>query len=318
MSRLVCGVDLGGTKISTGIVTEDGKVLNSVKIPTLAQEGPDAVIGRIVKSIEDVLAMSNLKVSDLYGIGIGSPGPLDADKGVIMGAVNLPGWDYIPLVDRIKEKLNIDNVKLDNDANAAAYGEYLFGVGKGIRNFLYITISTGIGGGVVTDGKILHGANSNAAEIGHITINFDGPKCNCGNYGCFEAYASGTGLARLANEEVNKGAESMMKELAGDGPIKAEHVFESARKGDALASKLIDNEGFYLGVGLANLMNLYNPELIAIGGGVSKQLDMFYDKMMETAKKRALRPTFEICKVVPAELGDNIGVLGAAAIAFNL
>jgi glucokinase len=317
MSRIVCGVDLGGTKISTGLVTEDGKVINSIKIPTLAAEGPEAVIDRIIKSVNDVLEMSGLKLEDIAGIGIGSPGPLDAEKGVIITTPNLPGWNNLPLVEKVKEKLNT-NVKLDNDANAAAYGEYIFGEGRGIKNFMYITVSTGIGGGVVLNGKLLHGANSNAAEIGHMTIDFNGPRCNCGNLGCFEAFASGTGLARFANETVNKGRESLMKELAGSNPIKAEQIFEAARKGDALALELIEKEGFYLGVGLANLMVVYNPEKIAIGGGVSKQWDMFYDNMIKTAKERVLRPNFEVCSVVPAKLGDNIGVLGAAAIALEL
>lgn len=313
MSKIVCGVDLGGTKINTGLVDNNGKILKSIKVPTLAEEGPDAVIKRIEESILDVLTKAGMKVSDLSGIGIGSPGPLDAEKGVVICPPNLPGWVNIPLVKILSEKFDVV-IKLNNDANAAALGEYLFGAGRGIDNFIYVTVSTGIGGGAIIGGKLYNGENSNAAEIGHHTIDFRGPKCNCGNYGCFEAYASGTALSKFAKEAVKGGRDSIIKNIAGEGGIKAEHVFEAARMGDALAKELIDNEAFYLGIGIANIMAFYNPKRIAIGGGVSNQWDMLYDKMMKTIYERALKPNAEICEVVRAELGENVGLLGAAAL----
>lgn len=313
MDKIVIGVDLGGTKINTGIVDEKGRVLGSTKVPTLAKEGPYPIIERIKKSIYEVLDEAKMGLGSIYGIGIISPGPIDSDKGLVINPSNLPGWDHIPIVNILKEEFKLP-VMLDNDANAAALAEYLFGSGRGSKNFVYITISTGIGGGIIIDGKLYRGANSNAAEVGHMTIDYKGPKCNCGNIGCFEAFASGTAIARFAKEAVQKGRNTLIKELAGGNEITAQHVFEAAALKDPMALELIDNEAFYLGIGISNIIAFANPERIAIGGGVSKQWDMFYGRMMETVEKRALKPMIEVCEIVKSELRDNIGVLGAAAI----
>ena len=314
MGKIVCGIDIGGTKINTGLLDSDGRVINNIKVPTKASEGPDAVISRIIKSVEEVLKLSNVGLKSVSGIGIGSPGPLDTEKGIIMNPSNLPGWDNVHITDIIENKFNIKTT-LDNDANAAALGEYLYGAGKGSKAFVYVTVSTGLGGGVVTNGKVYHGINSNAAEIGHSMINFNGPRCNCGNYGCLEAYASGTALARFAKEAVDNGQETIIKIIAGPDPINAEHVFEAAKKKDKLAAELVDNEAFYLGIGIANILAFYNPEVIAIGGGVANAWDMFIDRMLDTAKKRSLKPIFDACRMVKAELGSNVGLIGAAALA---
>lgn len=314
MGKIVCGIDIGGTKINTGLLDSDGRVINNIKVPTKASEGPDAVISRIIKSVEEVLKLSNVGLKSVSGIGIGSPGPLDTEKGIIMNPSNLPGWDNVHITDIIENKFNIKTT-LDNDANAAALGEYLYGAGKGSKAFVYVTVSTGVGGGVVTNGKVYHGINSNAAEIGHSMINFNGPRCNCGNYGCLEAYASGTALARFAKEAVDNGYETIIKIIAGPDPINAEHVFEAAKKRDKLAAELVDNEAFYLGIGIANILAFYNPEVIAIGGGVANAWDMFIDRMLDTAKKRSLKPIFDACRIVKAELGSNVGLIGAAALA---
>lgn len=315
MGKIVCGIDLGGTKINTGIVDENGKVLYSVKVPTLAQEGPDAVVKRILKSVNDVLDHSNMSTADIGGIGIGSPGPLDSVKGIIMEPSNLPGWKDVPIVKILKAEFAA-NIKLNNDANAAAIGEFMFGAGRGLRNFIYMTVSTGIGGGIIINGKLYDGVSSNAGEVGHATINFDGPKCNCGSYGCFETYASGTAVGRFAREALEKGEESIMRDMAPVGEIKAEHVFEAARQRDKLALRLVELEGYYLGIGIANILAFYNPEMIAIGGGVGGQLDMYYDSMYESLKKRALGPSLNDCRIVKAELGADLGLIGAAALVF--
>ena len=207
---------------------------------------------------------------------------------------------------------------LENDANAAALGENLYGAGKGIDNFVYITVSTGIGGGVVLNGRLFKGQDGNAAEIGHMTINFDGPRCGCGNKGCWEAYASGTALARFAREGIDAGEATKIKELAGKENVKAEHVFVAAKKGDKFALELIEKEGFYLGVGLANVINAYNPKRIAIGGGLTHEWDMFYDRMMQVMRERALGASIEGLEVVKAALGKDVGVIGAAAVAWSI
>lgn len=314
MEKYVLGIDLGGTKISTGIVSSSGRIIESVKVSTKAEEGSDAVIGRIKKSVYDVLEKSGMKMDDISGIGIGSPGPLDSRKGIIDNPSNLPGWNKVPLVKIIEEEFNKHTV-LENDANAAALGEYIFGSGRGTDNFFYITVSTGIGGGAVTEGKLYIGANSNAAEIGHTVVDINGPLCNCGKKGCLEAYASGTGLAKAAQREVESGADTLIKEIAAGEKINAEHVFMAAERGDKLAQKLIDTMAYYLGIGIANTMMFYNPEKIAIGGGVSNQWDKLYDKMMASAREWSLKPLYDACTVVRAELGGNVGLVGAAALA---
>lgn len=313
MSKFVIGVDLGGTKINTGIIDESGKIILSIKVPTLAKEGPYPVIERIKKSIYDVLIEANMKLEDIKGIGIISPGPIDSEKGLVVNPSNLPGWDHIPIVKLLKEEFKLP-VMLDNDANAAALAEYMFGSGRGLKNFVYITVSTGIGGGIIINGKLYRGTNSNAGEVGHMTINYNGPKCNCGNFGCFETYASGTAIARYAKKAVFDNRTTLIKELAGENEITAQHVFEAAIKEDPVAIELIDEEAFYLGVGISNIIAFANPERIALGGGVSKQWDMFYSRMMETINERSLKSMIDVCQIVKSELKDDIGILGAAAI----
>ncbi|MDK2806605.1 MAG: glucokinase [Thermoanaerobacterium sp.] len=313
MKKLACGVDLGGTKINTGIMDSDGNILYNVKVPTEADKGPQHVINNIKKSIIDSLKNTKLEIDQIAGIGIGAPGPLNADSGVVECPPNLPGWIDIHLVDILKQEFNTE-IKLNNDANAAALAEHLFGAGQGIDDMVYVTVSTGIGGGAIIGGKLYNGANSNAAEIGHHSINFDGPRwCNCGNPGCLESYASGTSLVKFAKKYIESGRNTILKSIPMD-ELKAENIFDAAKSGDELALELIENEAFYLGVGIVNIMAFYNPKRIIIGGGLSSQWDVLYDKMMKTVKDRALKPNREICDVVKAKLGGNVGLIGAAAL----
>lgn len=316
MERIVCAVDLGGTKINTGLIKNNGEIIKSIRIPTNAFEGPEAVINRIRGSIFDILKAGDLTSSDILGIGVGSPGPLDPIKGEVISSANLPGWDRVPIVKILQNEFNVP-VVINNDANSGALGEYIFGCGRGTKNFVYMTVSTGIGGGVIIDGKLYSGANCNAAEIGHGTIDYKGPRCKCGNFGCLEVFASGTALAQYAKESIRIGKKSIINEISDVDNIKGEHIFEAARLGDKLALELVEREAFYLGIGISNIMMYFNPEKIAIGGGVSNQFDMLYDKMMETVIKRTLKPIREICPVVKAELGDKIGIIGAAALIIN-
>lgn len=318
MAKFVIGLDLGGTKIATCVMDAEGEIIKKITLPTLANEGPEAVISRMKKSVYDAIKMSDISKEDILAIGVGAPGPLDSERGLIKNSPNLPGWIKIPLRDVLHKEFKVP-LALENDANAAALGEYFYGSGRGIKNFMYITISTGIGGGVVIDGKLLKGANGNAVEIGHTTINFGGPRCGCGNIGCWEAYASGTALARFAREGIRSGKKTIIRDIAGDeDSIKGEHVFAAAKQGDEFAKELVDQEGFYLGVGLANMANSFNPDCIAIGGGVSHEWDLFYDKMIYTMRERGLKANVDNLKVVKAALGPEVGVMGAAAVALRL
>ncbi|NLZ54617.1 MAG: ROK family protein [Thermoanaerobacteraceae bacterium] len=317
MAGFVIGLDLGGTKIATCLMDKSGSIVKKVTVPTLAIEGPDAVISRMKSSVYEVMKQANVKKKDIVAMGVGSPGPLDAKNGVIKNPPNLPGWVEVPLRDELYNEFKLPII-IENDANAAALGENLYGSGKGMKNFMYITISTGIGGGVVADGKLFKGANGNAVEIGHTTINFQGPLCGCGNKGCWEAYASGTALARFMREGIESGKTTIIKDIEDVKNIKAEHVFAAAKQGDKFARELVDMEGYYLGVGLANMANSFNPDCIAMGGGITHEWDLFYDRMIEVMREKALKANVENLKVVKATLGSDVGVVGAAAVAWGL
>lgn len=313
MKEIYCGVDIGGTKINVGLVTKDGEVLIDEKFETKSELGQDYSINNIKNSIDKLLKEKDFKIEELKGIGIGSPGPLDSKEGIIIEACNLKPWKNVRIVDELREKYKNIPIKLQNDANVATLGEYLYGCGKECDNFVYITVSTGVGGGAVVDHKLQVGSNSNAFEVGHTIINLNGRKCNCGNNGCLEAYASGTAIARIANERAKEEETKMSK----DGHLIAKDVFDYAKKKDKLALDIVKNQGFYLGIGLFNIIALYNPDIIAIGGGVSNSLDMFYDEVKTTLDKMSLDASKKVCKIVKAKRKD-CGLIGAAALSFYL
>ena len=310
MKKYVIGVDLGGTKISTAISTIEGNILANVVLPTKAEEGEVAVLGRIIQSIDEVIVGSSTSIDEVEAIGIGSPGPLDAKKGIIITTPNLPFKDY-NLVQPLKEKYNIP-VYLDNDANAAAIGEYMFGAGKGKESIIYFTVSTGVGGGAVLDGKVYRGHTSNALEIGHTTVDPNGPRCNCGNLGCLEAMPSGTAIAKKGKEAVSTNVETSLKKY---DTITSYEVFKEAEAGDEVAKDIIDNALTYLGIGVANAIATFDPEMIIIGGGVSKAGDIVFDTVKKVVNKRCFKSMAESCEIVPAGLGSDAGVVGAVALA---
>ncbi|MBS5927105.1 MAG: ROK family protein [Clostridium sp.] len=310
MKKYVIGVDLGGTKISTAISTIEGNILANVVLPTKAEEGETAVLGRIVQSIDEVIVGSSTSIDEIEAIGIGSPGPLDAKKGIIITTPNLPFKDY-NLVQPLKEKYNIP-VYLDNDANAAAIGEYMFGAGKGKDSIVYFTVSTGVGGGAVLDGKVYRGHTSNALEIGHTTVDPNGPRCNCGNLGCLEAISSGTAIARKGKEAVSTNVETSLKKY---DTVTSYEVFKEAEAGDEVAKDIIDNALTYLGIGVANAIATFDPEMIIIGGGVSKAGDIVFNTVKKVVNKRCFKSMAESCEIVPAGLGSDAGVVGAVALA---
>jgi len=318
MAKLAVGLDLGGTKIAACLMDKNGCTVQKKALPTLAEEGPAAVILRMKSIVYEIMGAARVTKEDVAAIGICSPGPLDAEQGVVLNPPNLPGWVKVPIRDILHNEFQVP-VVLENDANAASFGENLFGAGRGAKNFMYITVSTGIGGGVITNGKLFKGANGNAVEVGHTTINFEGPLCGCGNRGCWELYASGKSLARFAEEAIAQGKSTMLKDIAGDGNrIRAEDIFAAAKQGDELARELVAKEGFYLGVGLANVINSFNPDCIAIGGGLSHEWDLLYEPMMKVMRMRALRANWENVRVVKAELGSDAAVIGAAALAWSM
>jgi len=313
MGKSIIGVDLGGTQIRAALMDEDGNILNRVSELTLAEEGPEAVISRIKEAIRG--AAGAVDWAQIRGIGIGAPGPLDPWTGVIHKAPNLPGWHEVPLRDLIAETFNVPTY-VGNDANLAALAERRFGAGKGIDDLIYMTISTGIGGGVIVGGELLLGAHGLAGEIGHQTIDINGPRCNCGNIGCLEVLAAGPAIARRAVDLIQSGAETSIVELAqGDlNRVTAELVTKAAKGGDQVAIEIIHRAGFYIGVGIVNVLHIFNPELVIIGGGVSKAGDLLFDPIRATVRERAMEAFVRHVRIVPAALGDDVGLLGTAAL----
>jgi glucokinase len=249
-------------------------------------------------------------------VGIGAPGPPDIEAGVVVAPPNLPGWARVPLKRLIEDGLGITTF-LENDANAAALGEHRFGAGRGTRHMIYVTASTGIGGGLILDGKLYHGADGMAGEIGHTTAMPYGPHCNCGNRGCLESFASGTAIAREARGRVARGVPTLIADLAGGDleRITAKLVAQAADQGDVEAQSILAEAMDYLGIGMANLVNLFNPELIVIGGGLTNIGEGLFDPVRRAIVRHAFHTPAETVRVVRAELGDKVGVLGAVAAA---
>ncbi|MBU0630842.1 MAG: ROK family protein [Candidatus Margulisbacteria bacterium] len=285
------GVDLGGTKIAAALVSATGKIVTDVNIPTEASKGKTHVLGAINKAIRHLIQTSPEPVK---AIGLGVPGPILYEKGIVIGPPNLPGWKQVNL-KKILEKEFSRPVFIDNDANCAALAEARFGAGVGRRHFIYITVSTGIGGGIIINGQLYRGANGSAGEFGHMIIDSQGFTCGCGNVGCFEAMASGTAVRKRA------GMDGASVELA-------------ARQGDKKALAVINETAHYLAIGISNLVNIFNPELVILGGGVSKMRELLLNPVRKEFKKYALYLPAKSVKIVRAKLGTNAGILGAAAL----
>lgn len=308
--KYVVGVDLGGTKIYTALTDLDGNIIKEKIVKTEAEKGDQAVVQKIFDTIEFVI--SDVNKDEIKAIGLGSPGPLNVKEGKIVYTPNLPFKDF-NIVKPIKERFNLPTY-LDNDANAATLGEFIFGAGKGTENLVYITCSTGIGGGAVLNGKIFRGSTSNAVEIGHTTVAKEGLRCGCGNVGCAEAMASGTAIKRRANEAIKTNVETSLKKY--DNPTGKE-VFEEAANGDRVAKEILDNALSYLGITVANAASIFDPDMIVVGGGVASNWDVVSEKIAEEMKNRCLKIIADNCKIEKAQLGAKAGVLGAAAIAIT-
>jgi glucokinase len=315
---LILGVDLGGTKILTAVTDSQGKMLSRDHSVTPAREGPKAVLESILESTHRALERADVALSSLACAGVGAPGLVDPRQGMVFTSPHLPGWRDVRLRDMVEEGLG-KRTFLINDANAAALGELQFGAARGARNFIYVTLSTGIGGGIVIDGELYSGTIGAAGEVGHMTIDDRGPLCNCGNRGCWETLASGTALAREARQRMEQGVSTSILEYArGDvAKVTAQAVHDAARGGDSLARELIAWTGYYVGVGLANLINIFNPELIVIGGGLSNIGDILLEPAFKVAGERAYKETFRAVRFASAALGRDSGVLGAAVFAFS-
>jgi glucokinase len=320
----VLGIDVGGTKLAVGIVSPDGQVEGFRSIPARREEGPARMIERHLELAREVVAAGGgWERIELVGVGIG--GPLDPERGIIQSPPNLPGWDEIPLADIVRVSLGRPTF-VENDASAAALAEAWWGSGRGCRSFVYLTISTGIGGGIVLDGRLERGANGNAGELGHISVDFRGWPCpGCGRRGCLEAFASGTNIARRAREAVAVGLEAgtldprsgLVARAGTADAITAADVATAAAEGDPVARAVWDETTEVLGAGVATILDVFNPDRIALGGGVAQAGDLLLVPVRRRALADALPPAAAAAEIVLAELGPALGVAGAAAIALE-
>jgi len=313
LGKYIIGVDLGGTKITTAISNLEGHILSKTTIATLSSEGEKKVVERIIETIQFVLTESEISKDQVLSIGVGSPGIINPLEGKIMMAANLPFENYC-LVEPIRAYFDIP-CYLENDANAAALGEFTFGAGRGKKNFIYVTVSTGVGGAAIIDGKLYHGNTSNAFEVGHMILDPRSEiQCNCGLYGDVEALCSGTAIAKSAANAVKQGKKTMLSELQ---EISTKEVYEAYLKKDAIAMEILHDAFDYMGIAVANLITIFDPEMVVIGGGVSSIGDLFFDRVKASAKKSCLDFIFDPVEIMASSLGQETGVFGALAIAKN-
>jgi glucokinase len=364
---LVVGVDMGGTQIRAAVL-QGSTLLSRVGSLTGGNTSPEHIIPRLYAAIREALEQANTSLEQVAGIGIATPGPLDSKTGVLFSPPNFPGWDHVPLRDIFTEHYHIP-IYVENDANTAGLGEYMFGAGRGYRDMVYMTLSTGIGGGVITNGQIMAGASGTAGELGHMTIDWHGERCNCGNLGCLESIASGMAIARKANAAIRSGsaeglellnfARTMLQHgstvanrtalptqgsdpttielrLPLHGPnkpddlasetniqqpneelqVNARTVALAAEAGIPVARAIISNAAEAIGIGLVNIIHIFNPDIIILGGGVTHMGPMLMEPMLRIVQERAMKVPREAVRIVQAQLGANVGLVGAGALIY--
>ena len=305
MGKNRIGIDVGGTNVKIALVDDKGSIIYSNSVPTRAELGYEYTVNNIKQAIHDLLTETKLSTKDIEGIGFGFPGQVDYKAGIVRNAPNIPGWVEVPIAKLIEDEFHIPT-RVDNDVRCAALGELNYGAGKGCENLICITVGTGIGSGLIVNGKLVRGASNAAGEIGHIKLEMNGgPLCGCGDTGCLEAFASGPSIVAMANE---------FREMANGGAITPYIVCEAAKAGDPVAQRIFTIMGEYIGIGMASVVNLLNPERIIVGGGVAEAGDFLLNPLKETLLKRAMKVAGSVVEVVPAQLGNNAGVIGASLL----
>jgi glucokinase len=311
MKEYAFGIDIGGTTVKIGLFNKEGNVLDKWEVPTVTEGGPDAILPNVAESIKNKMTQKGISPENVEGVGAGSPGAITAD-GHLVDAVNI-GWKELNLSEELTKLLKLP-VKSSNDANVAAFGEMWKGAGKGCSNMVMVTLGTGVGGGIIVNGQILSGATGGGGEIGHLHVEDDETDaCNCGNKGCLEQYASATGIVRLAKKRL---AEDTEASVLRDGEITAKAVFDAVKAGDKTAVEIAERFGVYLGKGLGMIASVVNPEIIVIGGGVSKAGEILLKYIEPNFKKYAFPPCSH-AKITLAELGNDAGIYGAAGLILN-
>ncbi len=314
MDDLAIAVDLGGTNLRCSVIDREGTMRFDSRQSSRGDEGVSAVIERIARMID--LAATDQHLGGDVAVGVVAPGPLDPVRGVVRYAPNLPGWNEVALRDQLK-KLTGRDVSLGNDANSQALGEFYFGAARNVENLVYVALGTGLGGGVIAEGKLIDGIDGMGGELGHTTINFVGPRCTCGSLGCLEAYCSGWAIARDGQHLADSDRSHYLSQVAARRPITARDVDDAVGTGDAVAAQVIHDAGYALGAGLGNFVNIFNPEIIIIGGGLANIGEALIDPARRALARFALPDLVEDLEVRRSALGSHTGLYGAAALVFH-
>lgn len=312
----VIGVDLGGTNVRAALITASGEIVAQARRSSLQEQPPEATLQQIVLTCREALAGRKLTAGGVLGVGIGLPGIMDIASGVCFWSPNFPKWKDVPIGATVAAGLGVPAFIL-NDAKCAALGELMYGAGRGVRNMVMITLGTGIGGAFVVDGRLLIGPNGSIGEVGHQTIDPAGPRCGCGNFGCWEALAARDAIVERADRKLQAGRASALRETAPRGGLTPELVSRAAVEGDPVAQEVVDEIGCLIGIGVTSLINLLNPERVVIGGGISQAGELLLAPIRRTVDSRAVPLQRQTAEIVPALLGDAAGMMGAGALVLD-
>jgi glucokinase len=313
----IVGVDIGGTNVRAALVDRAGRILQDARRPSLADHPSEATLAAIHEAVAAVMQAQGIRGTEVVGIGVGLPGIMDSETGVVFWSPNFTAWENVLVPPAVGDPLGLPTYIL-NDARCAALGELQFGAGRGARHMVMITLGTGIGGAFVVDGRLLLGPNGSIGEVGHMTIDPDGPRCGCGNFGCWEKLCARDAMVERALRKIQAGRATLLVEQAKEQEeITPALIAEAAAGGDALAREVMEETGFYVGLGVANLINIMNPEVFVVGGGIAQAGEALFAPLRRTVRARAVALQQRTARILPAELGDNAGVMGGVVLALQ-
>jgi glucokinase len=308
MAKRYVGIDLGGTNLKLGLVSADGELLQRHSTPTEASEGPQHVLARMAEAVRHLAGEADVALEDIAAVGVGVPGPLDSAEGVVHFTPNLAGWINVPVRATLQDALG-RTVVVENDANSAAYGEFRAGAGRDVQSMFVLTLGTGVGGGIIQDGRLLRGTTDTGAELGHVIVQYGGRLCGCGNRGCLEAYASATAVVDRFRQEGG------ISELSRRDDLEAKDIFEAAADGNKAAARIVTETAEYLAVGIASILHALNPEMVVLTGGMMGAGEVFLEEIRTHVHRLAFPSAWEACEVRASTLGGDAGILGAALAA---
>ncbi len=317
MKPYAIGIDVGGTKIKAGLVNQAGEILQRYTTTAHSEQQPEVVIDAIEQAYQAVIVAGDIAPTEIEAVGLGFPGNTDGPAGIVLVSSNLPAWDHYPLRDTVSTRIGLP-VVLDNDTNLGAVGEHRYGAGRDTHNMVYVTFSTGLGIGIIINKQLYVGHTGTAGELGHVVTDIGGPPCSCGKDGCVMAYASGVGISRLAYDRIEAGANTLLKEMmpAAGRRFSGEQLSEAANQGDDIAREILATAGYYCGVGLSMIIQILNPEMIVIGGGLSRIGPLVMEPATAAMREHTQPQMWDSVQVVPWQLGDDLGIIGAAAKVF--